>query len=653
MHRTSRSSTTVVAIALVFHAHAGIAAQTPSDSGRTAQLPTIVVTATKVAVPAVTSATTVLLGDDLRRQGITNLADALRSVPGLAVVATSSPGARTSVYLRGGESGYTRVLVDGVAVNDPGGEFDYAHMTTDDVDRIEIIRGPSSVLYGTDAVTGVIQVFTRQGEGPMRARIDLEAGSFGTRAVHANVSGGTSAAGYSLGIGRRETDGIHAFNSAYGRTVLNGAVRVGSPGGGDARATLQYSDTDVHVPTDGGGALVDRNAFQFGERYTLGIEAGRPLSDRLDIRLLLASHTTDGGFDDAADGPDDTSGFFSSIGLDHVSRRSADLRANARIGSAVLTGGALVENQRQRGFADYDSEFGPSHSEINVERTTRAGYLQFVGTAAALAWNMSVRIDDNDAFGTFGTWRAGLRLSPFPSTTLRAVAGRAFREPTFFQNFATGFVVGNPDLRPEAATSWEVGLDQRVAKDRVTLHATWFDQRFTDLIEYSFVSDPGEPNYFNIAGARARGLEAEIRGQVAEGVSAGANYTWLDAFITDAGFDQSGTGFFVNGAPLLRRPAHTAAGFLTLRARSGNQLAVRATRHGAREDVDYAAGGRALLPAYTVVDVSGNVRVLRRGAGRPGMLVTARISNLLDEDYQAVLGFATPGRGVTLGVTFD
>jgi vitamin B12 transporter len=473
MHISHPARATLV-VALLGALRATPASSQVVDSARTARLPEIVVTATKVPFNAVTSAATILDGAALRRQGITNLADALRTVPGLAIVRTSSPGTRTSLYTRGGESGYTRVLVDGVPVNDPGGEFDYAHLTTDNIERIEIIRGPSSVLYGTDAVSGVIQVFTRDGARSPGVSVEARAGSFASRGVGATLAGAGGSTAYSIGIGRTETDGIHAFNSAYARTSFSSRLHVGTPGRGDAGLSMHYSDATTHVPTDGAGKLVDRNAFQFGERLTIGLDAGRPVSSRVELRLVLAAHNTDGGFDDAPDGPADTLGFFSSNGLDHVSRRSIDLRANASLSPAwLLTGGALLEEQRQRGFTTYGSEWGPSRSEVDVERSTRAGYAQLLGTTGGARWNLSARVDDSDAFGTFVTWRAGVALDATRTLRLRAVAGRAFREPTFFQNFAQGFVLGNPDLRPEQSQSWEVGADQRIGS-RVRIGATWF-----------------------------------------------------------------------------------------------------------------------------------------------------------------------------------
>src|SRR5687767_11646063 len=161
-------------------------AQAPADTTRRARiLDTIVVTATRSASSAPVSAVSVIHGDDLRREGITHLADALRSLPGVMIVQTGSTGGLTTMYMRGGDRGYTRVLVDGVPVNEPGGGFDLAQLSTYDIERVEIVRGPASVLYGSDAVTGVVQVFTRSGRHGRTWRGSARAGTFGTSVVEA------------------------------------------------------------------------------------------------------------------------------------------------------------------------------------------------------------------------------------------------------------------------------------------------------------------------------------------------------------------------------------------------------------------------------------------------------------------------------------
>src|SRR5687767_15331435 len=195
----------------------------------TARLGTVVVSASKVPKPAITltQPVTVLLGEDLRARGVTRVSDALREVPGAGLVQSGSYGALTSLFLRGGESRYTKVLIDGVPVNAPGGSFDFSHLTTDNIDRIEIVRGPSSVLHGADAVTGTIQIFTRRGAGQPRLTLGARGGTYRSYDLTADASGGSERAAFSLGGGVHSTDGILPFNNQYKNGTLSSLLGLG------------------------------------------------------------------------------------------------------------------------------------------------------------------------------------------------------------------------------------------------------------------------------------------------------------------------------------------------------------------------------------------------------------------------------------------
>src|SRR5438105_6831230 len=189
----------------------------------TARLGTVVVSATKVPRPAdvLTQAVTVISGDDLRARGLTRVSDALREVPGASLVQSGSYGALTSLFLRGGESRYTKVLIDGVPVNSPGGYFDFSHLTTDNIDRIEIVRGPASVLYGADAVTGIVQIFTRRAGAQTRVSVGARGGTYHSLDVDGNASGSSGLGGFSVGGAHHSTDGILPFNNQYKNGTLS------------------------------------------------------------------------------------------------------------------------------------------------------------------------------------------------------------------------------------------------------------------------------------------------------------------------------------------------------------------------------------------------------------------------------------------------
>jgi vitamin B12 transporter len=646
----------VVGFGLVVVGPRSVCAQQPRD---TTALDPLIVTAERLpTVRSASSATvTVITAKDLRERGIRRLLDALRDVAGLDIAQTGSYGGSAALFLRGGESDYVKVLVDGVPVNDPGGAVDLADLTTDNVERIEIVRGPVSVLYGSDAVSGVVQVFTRRGRGGARGEVSMRAGSYTALEAVGDISGGTDVVGYALSASHARTDGIYAFNNEYRNIVWSGVVNTSPDERTTARLALRYADSRYHFPTDGAGREGDQNAFQRRNRVIGALELSRHLAPALEAQLLMSVHAVDGGIDDRPDGLSDTLGFFAYNSVQAVTRRSAELRINAFVtASSGLTAGVQLEEEQERSAANSQSAFGQESSSFDVERRNLGYYVQFRSSVVSgVGVTIGARIDDNDAFGTFLSARGGVVYRMTSSTGIRVSVGRAFKEPSFFENFADApFARGNPDLRPERALSWEVGLEHALLDQRVRIAATYFDQRFRDLIQYTFAPpDPADPTYYNVAAANARGLEVELGAKVAFGLQIMGAYTYLRTAVIDAGFDSGAGAPFVSGARLLRRPTHALSVTATQRM-SRRAHATAVLRYvGNRADRDFTAGSAepVALPGYLVVDVAARATVWRGGAGRPSLDVTARVRNLFDVSYQEVFGFRTPGRTVLLGAS--
>lgn len=640
---------TPVRSALLAAALATVCASGPlaAQDGPPFPLEGLVITASPTPRPARSVAThvTVLDGEDLRAGGATRVVDALRGVPGLNVVQNGSFGASTSVFLRGGESDYVLVLIDGVQVNQPGGAFDFSGLTLENVERIEVVRGGASALYGSDAVSGVINVITRTGRGGARGTLSLRTGSYGRRAWAADLSGGAERTAYSLSLARDATDGILARNNRFENMVLSGSVRLAPDERTQASVTLRVADREYHFPTDGSGNVVDDNAFTYADETTVGIQASRRLSDRVTLEGFLAHAETDGGTDDAPDGPADTLGFYGFTSLDHVRRSSADVRANVALHDAVLSVGGELEEQSQRSFTESLSQFGPSAGRSEYRRSNRAGYAHLTGESGGVGYNAGLRLEDNERYGTSWSWQMGASVRVARDLRLRASASRAIKEPGFFETFATGFARGNPDLDPERSLQWEAGADATVA-GLLTLRATWFDQAFDDLIQYTGAPPtPQAPNYFNVARAAARGLE--FQAEVARaGWRARGGWTWLDTEVVDPGLDDGPGAEFVAGEGLLRRPRHTLSADLTRVVSSGASVSAGVRRVGERADRDFSTfpAGRIAMNAYTVVHAGAEFDLAALGS------VVVRGDNLLDADYQEVLGFRAPGRSFSVGV---
>lgn len=593
----------------------------------------------------------VLDGVEFRARGVTRVVDALREVPGLALVENGSFGGVTSLFLRGAESDHVQVLIDGVQVNEPGGAFDFAGLTMDNVERIEVLRGPASALYGSDAIAGVVHIVTRGGSSAPVGSVALRGGSYGRQEWSLSLHGGTSTVSYGFAVSDGRTDGILDFNSAFENRVLSGIVRFLPDERSRVELSTRLGGREFHFPTDGSGNVVDENAFTYADDISLGLDVSRELSDRVRVQIGLSSYESDGGTDDAVDSAADTLGFYSFTSLNSLRRTRARAQAHLDFGSATIgTIGAELSDQEQRSFSESMSQFGPSNGESENERWNRAAFAHLVSTVAAVDVNGGIRLEDNELFGRSGTWQLGASWSYAAAGRLRGSIGTGIKEPTFFENYATGFATGNPDLDPERSSSWEVGVEQGLLDGAVQLAAGWFDQTFTDLIQYTFSPpNPGDPNYFNIAEARARGLEAAARLRRG-GLRVSADATWLDTEVVDSGFDSGEGATFVEGGRLLRRPHVVLGGNVGYHVEGRGSVSASVRRIGAREDRDFSAFPAAptTLDAYTLLGVGAEIDVWR-GEALSALAITLRADNLLDAEYEEVFGFAAPGRQLYVG----
>ncbi len=666
----------------------GLAAQDLGDTlPDTVRLSDLVVTATRVPLPreALPTPVTTLSGARLREAGVRTVADALREVTSAAVVRAGAAGAQTSLFLRGGESDYVKILVDGVPVNDPGGAFDLADLTTEQIERIEVVRGPVSVLYGSDAISGVVQLFTRRGRGAPSVTARLSGGlggrpdppttvagddggdgtgtgeaasaaidpgfarggdTYGDAEAAASVAGSTGAVSYAFGGSRSWTNGLYRINN--GRDLSTGSARVAwtAAPGTELALTARLSDSRSGFPTDGTGAVVDRNARIDRTRITSALDGGFRLSRRIDaaVRIGLA-HRRRLSLDDR-DGPADTLGIFASELQWNVARLSADAHLNARLPWGVLTAGASLDDARADTRYTSDSEWGPAAASADYHRTSAGYYAQVLAQPGdAVHVTAGARLDRSATYGDFQTYRLGATLRVAPGFRFRGAVGRGFREPAFDESFGSGFGDrGNPDLAPEQSHSWEMGLEHDLGST-AWIAATWFQQRFEDLIQFTFASpEPDAPSYFNVGAASARGLEIEASARFGP-LDLAAGYTRLFTEVLDPGLASDAA--FSAGRRLLRRPRQSGSLHGRLSAAGGALLAT-ITAVGTREDLDFAAGypaPRVSLPAYATLHLALERRLPLAG---PATTLALAVDNVLDTTYETVRGFPAPGRLVRL-----
>ena len=636
-------SRVVVSLAGVLVAASGLDAQEPRD---TAALAPVVVTATKIPTEAsaIPAAVTVLSGTTLSHESVFNVGEALRTVPAASVTASGSYGGVTSLFLRGGEAGYVKVLVDGVpqlAPGGPGESYDFANLTTGGVDRIEIVRGPASVLYGSDAVTGVVQVFTRDGRGPGQGVISGLGGTYSSGAFDASLSGGAERASYLVAISRFSSDGIYPVDNDYRNDVASARLRFSLDSGSEAALSLRYIDALYHFPTDGSGAVVSNNQHQLVRGPMVGLDLGHSFSERVDGHVSMGWDRKNYLYSIAPNSPTDSTTFpFASS--DWTGRANVDARSNVHLGRRdagdVLTVGGAFERETMEGAT----------LDTMRARNNGAAYAQLVtGGQRLVNLMLGARIDDNEQFGTWGTYRIGGALHLGARARAIGSIGTGFKEPTFYQNFATGLVQGNPDLKPEHSQSWELGLEQRFGSRGASARATYFNQRFRDLIDYDGSSTG--PNYLNVPEATSKGVELGLDAPLGRAARLSGSYTWLDAYVTKGGASSSPAAQFLAGAPLLRRPKNSASATLACELPHRIHTAVTALYVGDREDIDFATFARVTLPAYSRWDVAASAEIIEARGTSPGLAARLRVENLFDRSYEEIANFPARRRTILAG----
>lgn len=613
----------------------------------------IVVSETRTEKPLsqVTGSVYVITRDQLVKRQFPYLREVLRDVPGLTIVQTGSRGGTTSLFTRGGESDFTMVLIDGVKVNDAGGGFDFANLTTDNVERIEIVKGPQSALYGSDAVSGVINIITRKGSGPTKIVGEVMGGggrglgsSMLTHQERVGVSGASDRLDYSAEWTRFDHAGLFGLNNKFLNNVFSGSFGLRASDKLQFRSTFRYTDGQFKFPTDFvsgvGFPPVDPNQGQERTLIAFGNSATYQATSWWE-HVLQWSHTESRFkfFDFRDPIPSD----FRSSQTDGTQRRDMlDYHTNFRVREGVWSGTAAtfgVELQEERLSQSNVVDPGTSGS-TNLSRRNRGYYAQVQGVYAdRLFITPGIRVEQNEFFGEFVNPKiSGAYIHKETGTKLRATFGRGIRAPSFseligFPNFG---IPSNFNLKPEKATSWEVGLDQDILDKDLTASVTWFHNEFKDLI----VLNTGVNT--NIQGADTQGLESQLRWRVTRELTLSAGHTYLKTEVTDIGAGQNLGGLFVPGGRLLRRPEHSGNVQADYQTKTwGINLMVLGV--GDRVDRDFAAVGspRVKNEAYWRADVSGWYSLGRfEGADWKAKL---RVENLTDTHYQEAFGFPNPG----------
>ena len=589
------------------------------------ETPRIVVSATRFALPEDESpaSSTVLEDEELEQKQIRRVADALREMPGITVTQSGAPGQLTSVFTRGLRSEHTQVLLDGIPINQGlQGAFNFADLTVDNVERIEVVRGPQSTIYGPRALAGVIQIFTRRGDGPPTGVWSVEGGSFMTFRSALSASGSCGQLDYSVGLSGLTTDNERP-NNQY--RLENGIANIGWSPNEELRvgSLFTYQLADIGLPN----TIFDprpRDNF-LTERWLVG--------PRIDFRPVhWWDHQLIFAYDHERQLHDPNEDGFVGATRALFKRFTLDYQNNLRPAEwLTLTTGAFyseVDAGQERPFVLFGDTFISDHTK------QVSGFAQASITPVEdLNLIAGGRYDHFNQFGDVWTYRfAGSYLLRCTNTRFHASIATGFSPPTpqdkiFGMNFA---------LEPEENRGWDVGVEQRLWKGRVVLGATYFHNRLSNVIGFNGLFET-----LNLGAARTQGLEAEIKLRPLPDLVFTATYTYLDAEKTSsADINQP------QGARLPRRPRHEAYVSGTYLWFGRLRTTVEAKFVNAREELSFGA------PNFDIEDYAF-LNFAAEYAVTPHVSLFGRINNLTDEAYAEVFGFPALGRGAYAGLRLN
>ncbi len=597
-------------------------------------LDTIVVTASRTETPLnqVSSSIAVITAEDIERSSQSTVAGLLRDVGGLSIAQNGGPGKNASVFLRGAESAYTLFLIDGVEINDPmspGRSFSPAHLSVDQIERIEVLYGSQSTLYGSDAVAGVVNIITRRGEGSPKIGASIEGGALGTFRAQAGLRGGAEGYQYAIDGSFLNTRGISANalgsmeEDGYQNTTLGGRFGATPAANATVDLTWRYTDGRADIDNGVGPGGDDPNRVSSSRQLLIRPSATLALWSQRWKQTLGYSLVDHGGEDD---NPVDENQEIASNSTFDARLHKVDWHNTLLLseGNTLVFG---AETESEQGESESKGRF-PSTFDRRTVRMTGVYLQELLQYGNALFASLGVRADHHSRYGSKITYSIAPNAYLEESgTRIKGAFGTGYKAPSLFQLYSS---FGDSTLQAGTSKSWEAGIEQYLADQRLMTGVTYFDNTFDNMVGW----DSETSSYKNVFKATSRGMELTGRYSATEGTSLRAYYTFTDS--KDHESDEQ----------LLRRPRHSGGIVLDQRIRQGIDLNLSYRFSGERRDSDFSTwpATPVTLDGYGIVNVAANWKIT------PDIQLFGRIDNLFDAEYEEILGYGIVGLSGYIGV---
>jgi vitamin B12 transporter len=601
--------------------------ETPSDADQ------IIVTASRLETTQadVGSSVSVVTQEELQEGKYPTVVEALRKVPGLDIVRSGGPGGNAAAFIRGADSSQTQVLLDGIELNNPASPnrgFNLTTLTLENVDRIEIIRGPQSMIYGSDAIGGVINIISKQAKKGVHMSAMTEAGSYSSFNNVGTLSYGSDAIDFTGGVTQQDVGNISSAGANYGNfeqdafhnTSLSGRLALRPSDSVDTAFITRYGRSNAGLDNFGGYGGDDPNRHYNNEEF---FNRGQIEARFLDNTLTTKAWTdyTDHGLYDNNDPDQMSAEYLRSNYIGNMLDAGTSVTwAPKKYFSSVL--GYEYEKERASSYYYSDGSYGPyenvfdwrSANTNSVFFETKTSYEEKVFLDAG------VRYDRQSIFGDRTTFRVAPAWYVTESTKLRGSVGTGFKAPSLVQLYSP---YGNPDLQAETSTGWDIGVDQQIVRDRLAAEVTFFDNDYDDLITFN-------PSTFvleNINSAYTQGVEVALTTTLSETVSLKSAYTYTES--EDRDTDES----------LLRRPRNKGSITTTYQPTDRVTSQVEWRVYGKRFDNDFSA----YPPVRTTLAGYGLVNLAISYKANETFEIFTRVDNIFDQEYEEVLGYGTMG----------